>query len=73
MKELTVSVSLANGHVVKLNLERESVDSIIEELYEGSGKFNEGGVAFSKDDVVSVEASEKKSGRVSSSAKTYMP
>ncbi|WP_431804676.1 hypothetical protein [Halobacillus andaensis] len=73
MKEIAATVSLSNGHVIKMVLERENVESVIEEFLEGSGKFNEGGISFLKDHVISVEASEKKMARLNNDAKKYVP
>ncbi|MCP3027677.1 hypothetical protein [Halobacillus sp. A5] len=73
MKEIAVNVSLSNGHVIKMVLERESVDAVIEELLESSGKFIENGVSFSKAHVVSVEASEKRLPRTTTEAKKIVP
>ncbi|GGF28935.1 hypothetical protein GCM10010954_30070 [Halobacillus andaensis] len=73
MKEIVTNVSLCNGHVIKMVLERESVEAVIEELLESSGTFNEDGVSFLKDHVISVEASEKRLPRTSTDAKKYVP
>ncbi|MFG6147675.1 hypothetical protein [Halobacillus sp. B23F22_1] len=73
MKEIVTNVSLSNGHVIKMVLERESVEAVIEELLESSGTFIEDGISFSKGHVISVEASEKRLTRTPADAKKYVP
>ncbi|WP_077622630.1 hypothetical protein [Sediminibacillus massiliensis] len=73
LAEFSVHVSLTNGHVIQITVEKDQVDALVDELLEGTGIYKGEGIYFLKENVVSIETSEKNATRVDPSKKRLMP